>query len=153
MIDVEFPRGSLPELNTALEFTVTVDGKDVTVLAEVAQQLGDSRVRAVCMKPTDGLTRGTAGAQHRPRHPACRSATRTLGHVWNVWGDVLDADPADYADIERWDIHRPAPHFDTLEPSTRACSRPASRSSTCSPRTCRAARSACSVAPASARPC
>jgi F-type H+-transporting ATPase subunit beta len=60
VIDVEFPRGSLPELNQALEFTITVDGKDTFVLAEVAQQLGNSRVRAVCMKPTDGLKRGTA---------------------------------------------------------------------------------------------
>jgi F-type H+-transporting ATPase subunit beta len=48
VIDVEFPRGSLPEINTALEFNVTVDGKALPVLAEVAQQLGDSRVRAVC---------------------------------------------------------------------------------------------------------
>ena len=48
VIDVEFPRGALPELNTALEFTVTIDGKDVKVLAEVAQQLGDSCVRSGC---------------------------------------------------------------------------------------------------------
>jgi F-type H+-transporting ATPase subunit beta len=54
VIDVEFQPGSLPELNQALEFTLTVDGKPVTVLAEVAQQLGSSRVRAVCLKPTDG---------------------------------------------------------------------------------------------------
>ena len=60
VIDVEFPRGSLPELNTALEFTVSIDGEDIKVLAEVAQQLGDGRVRAICLKPTDGLRRGTA---------------------------------------------------------------------------------------------
>ncbi len=44
---------------------------------------------------------------------------RTLGHVWNVWGDVLDDDPANYVDMERWDIHRDAPLFDALEPSRR----------------------------------
>ena len=60
VIDVEFPRGSLPEINTALEFDITLGGDVTKVLAEVAQQLGDGRVRAVCMKPTDGLTRGTA---------------------------------------------------------------------------------------------
>ena len=54
VVDVEFPRGSLPKLNTALEFTVQVEGQSIVVLAEVAQQLGDSRVRAICMKPTDG---------------------------------------------------------------------------------------------------
>ena len=118
MIDVEFPRGSLPELNRALEFTVTVDGKDVKILAEVAQQLGDSRVRAVCMKPTDGLTRGTAvrDTGHGIRVPV---GDRTLGHVWNVWGDVLDGDNACFDDIERWEIHRPAPDFAALEPSKR----------------------------------
>jgi len=116
VVDVEFPKGSLPKLNTALEFTVQVDGKPVVILAEVAQQLGDSRVRAVCMKPTDGLTRGTAvrNLGHGLQVPV---GNRTLGHVWNVWGDVLDDDPAKYADMERWDIHRDAPLFDALEPS------------------------------------
>ena len=118
VVDVEFPRGTLPKLNTALEFTVQVDGKDVIVLAEVAQQLGDSRVRAICMKPTDGLTRGTQvrNLGHGIQVPV---GDRTLGHVWNVWGDVLDDDPAKYADMERWDIHRDAPLFDALEPSRR----------------------------------
>ena len=116
VVDVEFPRGSLPKLNTAIEFTVQVDGKPVVVLAEVAQQLGDSRVRAVCMKPTDGLTRGTPvrNLGHGIQVPV---GNRTLGHVWNVWGDVLDDDPANYADMERWEIHRDAPLFDALEPS------------------------------------
>ncbi len=118
VVDVEFPRGTLPKLNTALEFTVQVDGKPVIVLAEVAQQLGDSRVRAICMKPTDGLTRGTPvrNLGHGIQVPV---GDRTLGHVWNVWGDVLDDDPAKYADMERWDIHRDAPLFDALEPSRR----------------------------------
>ncbi|HZY08230.1 MAG TPA: F0F1 ATP synthase subunit beta, partial [Ilumatobacteraceae bacterium] len=118
VVDVEFPRGRLPKLNTALEFTVQVDGKPVIVMAEVAQQLGDSRVRAICMKPTDGLTRGTPvrNLGHGIQVPV---GDRTLGHVWNVWGDVLDDDPANYADMERWDIHRDAPLFDALEPSRR----------------------------------
>ncbi|MBM3827732.1 MAG: F0F1 ATP synthase subunit beta [Actinobacteria bacterium] len=118
VIDVEFPRGSLPELNSALEFTVQIEGKDVKVLAEVAQQLGDSRVRAVCMKPTDGLRRGTAvrNTGHGIQVPV---GDRVLGHVWNVWGEVLDDDNAKFADMERWDIHRPAPDFASLEPQKR----------------------------------
>ncbi|MFM7252873.1 MAG: F0F1 ATP synthase subunit beta, partial [Ilumatobacteraceae bacterium] len=118
VIDVEFPRGALPEINAALEFTVTIDGSPVKVLAEVAQQLGDSRVRAVCMKPTDGLTRGTAvrNTGHGIQVPV---GDKVLGHVWNVWGEALDAEPG-YADsLERWDIHRDAPGFDTLEPRAR----------------------------------
>ena len=87
VIDVEFPRGALPELNTAIEFDIVVDGATTKVLAEVAQQLGDSRVRAVCLKPTDGLKRGTPvrNTGHGIQVPV---GNRTLGHVWNVWGEV-----------------------------------------------------------------
>ena len=111
VIDVEFPRGSLPELNRALEFTVDVDGKPTTILAEVAQQLGQSRVRAVCMKPTDGLRRGTA-VRDTGRGISVPVGEKTLGHVWNVWGEVLDGDSSEFKDVERWDIHRPAPSFE-----------------------------------------
>lgn len=118
VIDVEFPRGALPQLNTALEFTVTIEGQDTQVLAEVAQQLGDGRVRAVCLKPTDGLRRGTA-VRNTGRGLTVPVGDVTLGHVWNVWGEVLDDDNAKYADLERWEIHRDAPAFDALEPSKR----------------------------------
>ena len=118
VIDVEYPRGYLPEINTALEFTITVDGKTIVVLAEVAQQLGDSRVRAVCMKPTDGLKRGTP-VRNTGRGIAVPVGDKVLGHVWNVWGEALDAEDGYADDIERWDIHRPAPNFDTLEPNAK----------------------------------
>jgi F-type H+-transporting ATPase subunit beta len=118
VIDVEFPRGSLPELNTALEFTVNIEGTDIKVLAEVAQQLGSGRVRAVCMKPTDGLRRGTP-VRNTGRGITVPVGDRVLGHVWNVWGDVLDDDNAKYSDMERWEIHRPAPDFAALEPQKR----------------------------------
>ena len=55
VVDVEFPPNTLPEINTALEFTISVDGTDTVVTAEVAQQIGDSRVRAIAMKPTDEI--------------------------------------------------------------------------------------------------
>ena len=122
VIDVEFPRGSLPELNTALEFTVSIDGEDIKVLAEVAQQLGDGRVRAICLKPTDGLRRGTA-VRNTGRGLSVPVGDKVLGHVWNAWGEVLDLDenddPAEFAAMERWDIHRPAPDFASLEPQKR----------------------------------
>ena len=45
--------------------------------------------------------------------------SKVLGHVWNVWGEALDAEDG-YADgLERWDIHRSAPGFDTLEPNAK----------------------------------
>jgi F-type H+-transporting ATPase subunit beta len=118
VIDVEFPRGALPELNTALEFTVNIGGSDVVVLAEVAQQLGEGRVRAVCMKATDGLRRGTP-VRNTGKGLSVPVGDRVLGHVWNVWGEVLDDDNAKFADMERWEIHRPAPDFASLEPQKR----------------------------------
>ena len=118
VIDVEFPRGALPELNSAIEFTVELEGESTTVLAEVAQQLGDGRVRAICMKPTDGLVRGAPvrNTGHGIQVPV---GDKVLGNVWNVWGEALDTQPEGIDEIERWDIHRPAPTFDALEPSAR----------------------------------
>ena len=75
VVDVEFPRGHLPEINTAVELDVTMDGESSKIVAEVAQQIGDSRVRAICLQPTDGLTRGAPVRNTRPRHRRCRSAT------------------------------------------------------------------------------
>jgi F-type H+-transporting ATPase subunit beta len=118
VIDVEFPRGSLPELNNAIEFDIVIDGEPVPVLAEVAQQLGDGRVRAICMKPTDGLVRGTAvrNIGHGITVPV---GEKVLGNVWNVWGEPLDHIPEGFLEMERWEIHRDAPPFDALEPSAR----------------------------------
>ncbi len=118
VIDVEFPRGSLPELNSAVEFDVELESGTVKVLAEVAQQLGNSRVRAICLKPTDGLVRGTPvrNLGHGIQVPV---GDKVLGHVWNVWGEPLDEAPEGFAEMERWDIHRDAPDFDALEPSAR----------------------------------
>src|SRR5580658_2773716 len=60
VIDVEFPPHALPEINMAVEVDIEIDGKKLSVTAEVAQQIGDGRVRCVCMSPTDGLMRGQA---------------------------------------------------------------------------------------------
>ncbi len=117
VIDAEFPPGALPEINTALEFDIIVDGEAQAVKAEVAQQLGDSRVRAIAMKPTDGLQRG-AEVRNTGAGITVPVGDVTLGHVWNVIGEPLDV-TADQVDIgDRWEIHRPAPAFDSLEPSS-----------------------------------
>ena len=118
VVDVEFPRGALPELNSAVEFDITLEGETITVMAEVAQQLGDWRVRAVCLKPTDGLVRGTPvrNLGHGITVPV---GDKVLGHIWNVWGQPLDEAPEGFDQMERWEIHRDAPAFDALEPSAR----------------------------------
>ena len=118
VIDVEFPPDALPDINTALSFEVVIDGEPTTIMAEVAQQLGDSRVRAVALKPTDGLTRGTA-VKNTGAGITVPVGDVTLGHVWNVTGESLDV-PTDTLEIDtRWEIHRPAPTFDSLEPSAK----------------------------------
>ena len=114
VIDVEFPPHALPEINYAVQVDLELDGKKVTVTAEVAQQIGDGRVRCVCMQPTDGLVRGAA-VRNTGRGISVPVGDVVLGHVFNVLGEPLDT-PDIGAVSERWDIHRPAPAFDQLEP-------------------------------------
>ncbi|MGB2758187.1 MAG: F0F1 ATP synthase subunit beta [Acidimicrobiia bacterium] len=116
VVDMQFPQDALPEINSALEFDIELEGDTITVTAEVAQQLGDGRVRAICMKPTDGLRRNTPvrNLGHGIQVPV---GDGVLGHVWNVIGEPLDTDGVMPGGIEdHWDIHRDAPAFDQLEP-------------------------------------
>jgi len=113
VIDVEFPPHALPEINYAVQVDLDLDGKTVTVTAEVAQQIGEGRVRCVCMQPTDGLVRG-APVRNTGRGISVPVGDVVLGHVFNVLGEPLDTD--DIGEVtERWDIHRDAPTFDQLE--------------------------------------
>ena len=86
-------------------------------MAEVAQQIGRGRVRAVALKPTDGLTRG-AVVTNTGAGITVPVGDVTLGHVWNVIGEPLDVAPSEVSIDERWSIHRPSPDFDALEPSS-----------------------------------
>ena len=116
VVDVEFPPDAVPAINTALEMTITVDGEDIPVRSEVAQQIGDSRVRAICLKPTDGLTRGTP-VRNLGSGLTMPVGDGVLGHVTNVIGEPLDVPELDASKIDAyWDIHREAPDFDALEP-------------------------------------
>ncbi|MGH9057249.1 MAG: F0F1 ATP synthase subunit beta, partial [Acidimicrobiales bacterium] len=114
VVDVEFPPGTLPEINHAVEMEIDVDSERIKVVAEVAQQIGEGRVRCICLKPTDGLRRGTAvtNTGHGITVPV---GDAVLGHVFNVTGVPLDTDQIAEPD-DFWEIHRPAPPFDELEP-------------------------------------
>ena len=114
VVDVEFPPHALPEINHAVEMDLNLDGETVTVVADVAQQIGDGRVRCVCMKPTDGLVRG-AVVRQTGRGITVPVGDAVLGHVFNVLGQPLDTN--DIGPVEdRWEIHRNPPAFDQLEP-------------------------------------
>ncbi|MHB1851140.1 MAG: F0F1 ATP synthase subunit beta, partial [Acidimicrobiales bacterium] len=85
-----------------------------TVTAEVAQQIGEGRVRCICMRPTDGLVRG-APVRNLGRGLTVPVGNAVLGHVFNVLGEPLDTD--DIGEVaDHWEIHRPPPDFDQLEP-------------------------------------
>ncbi|HYZ97817.1 MAG TPA: F0F1 ATP synthase subunit beta, partial [Acidimicrobiales bacterium] len=116
VVDVEFPADAVPAINTALEMTVTVEGEGIAVRAEVAQQIGESRVRAICLRPTDGLTRGTP-VRNLGTGLTMPVGDGVLGHVTNVMGEPLDVPELDPSTIDdHWEIHREAPEFDALEP-------------------------------------
>ena len=112
VVDVEFPRGSLPEIYDAVE--VQREGDDPLVL-EVEKHLGENWVRCVAMDSTDGLQRGlpvaaTGAPIQVPVGPS------TLGRVFNVLGRPIDELGPVESEIY-YPIHRPAPVF--AEQSTR----------------------------------
>src|SRR6478735_8727606 len=117
VVDVEFPADQMPDIYNALLVDTTVNGETRTMTMEVALQIGDNLVRAIALKPTDGMQRG---AEVRDTGTAISVPVGdvTKGHVWNVTGDVLDVDPSTVEITERWPIHRDPPKFDALEPRT-----------------------------------
>jgi F-type H+-transporting ATPase subunit beta len=113
-VDVEFPSDKLPQMLNALTIKAD-DGSVITV--EVAQHLGNNRVRAISMQSTDGLRRGmevvdTGSPITVPVGP------QVLGSVFNLLGKCLNSDkPLPSPDL-RWPIHRPAPVFVQQKPAT-----------------------------------
>jgi F-type H+-transporting ATPase subunit beta len=114
VVDVEFPPDSLPEILNAIEINFSLLGEDLMVLAEVAQHLGGSKIRAIALAPTDGMTRG-AEVTDTGSPIMVPVGDQTLGHIFNVWGDSLDAPDQDFSD-PRWPIHRTPPAFADVEP-------------------------------------
>jgi F-type H+-transporting ATPase subunit beta len=117
VIDAEFAAGSLPEINYALKIRREgVEGQRSVITAEVAHHIGLSRVRAVCLQPTDGLTRG-ARAINTGAPVAVPVGREVLGRVLNVLGEFIDKGRRVEVK-ERWPIHREPPEFSDLEPKT-----------------------------------
>ena len=116
VVDVEFPRGAVPELFNALHAEVTLPSVAKTLTLEVAQHLGDNLVRTISMQPTDGLVRG-APVSDTGKPISVPVGDVVKGHVFNALGDCLDA-PGTGRDGEQWGIHRKPPAFDQLEGKT-----------------------------------
>jgi F-type H+-transporting ATPase subunit beta len=115
VVDAEFPSDDLPLIHTALEIDRTLDGLSDTIVCEVAQHIGESTVRAIAMKPTDGLVRGVS-IRNTGRPITMPVGEKVLGHVFNVLGEPLDTDEVDAEDY--WPIHRDSPKFEDLEART-----------------------------------
>jgi len=117
VVDVEFPPAELPEINTALTMDVTFEGETRRITCEVAQHIGDSTVRTIALRPTDGLVRG-APVENTGSPITVPVGEGVLGHVYNVIGQPLDTTPDQVQPSDWWPIHRDAPPFEELEPKS-----------------------------------
>jgi F-type H+-transporting ATPase subunit beta len=108
VVDVEFAPGELPDIYTALNIESKDDhGNPLTLVTEVQQHLGNSRVRSVAMDGTDGLVRGMK-VQNTGAPIRVPVGKATLGRILNVLGKPVD-EQGDVNAEEHWPIHRPAP--------------------------------------------
>ncbi len=117
VVDIEFPHESIPEVYNALETTITIGKESSTLTLEVAQHLGDDLVRAIALKPTDGLVRGQE-VRDTGNPIMVPVGDVTKGKVFNVTGEILNGGSEKIEVKERWPIHRKPPAFDQLESKT-----------------------------------
>jgi F-type H+-transporting ATPase subunit beta len=111
-VDIQFPEGQIPVIYTAVR--ITSEGFNVPapidIIVEVAQHIGEGRVRTIALKPTDGLVRGMK-AESLGRPVTVPVGKQTLGRVMNVIGE-----PVDYRGPIKTEktlpIHRLAPEFE-----------------------------------------
>ena len=112
VLDIRFADDHLPELLSAIE----VPNGENTIVAEVAQHIGDNVVRCIAMSSTDGLQRGTeavdtGAAISVPVGEEC------LGRVFNLLGQPID-EAGPIVTAEKWPIHRDAPSYEEQQPAT-----------------------------------
>ena len=112
VIDVEFPAAAIPRVYDAL----LVEGEGVETTLEVQQQLGDGVVRTIALGSTDGLQRGL-NVNNTGAPISIPVGAGTLGRIMNVLGEPIDERGA-IASAETMAIHREAPAFTDLSPST-----------------------------------
>ncbi|WP_457096788.1 F0F1 ATP synthase subunit beta [Lysobacter sp. P5_B9] len=104
VVDVEFPRESVPKVYDALK----VQGTDITL--EVQQQLGDGVVRTIALGSTAGLKRNLV-TENTGKAISVPVGAGTLGRIMDVLGNPIDeAGPVVHSDA--WEIHRAAPSYE-----------------------------------------
>ena len=112
VLDIRFADGQLPQLLSAIE----VPQGNHTIVAEVAQHIGDNVVRCIAMSSTDGLRRGVE-AIDTGTPISVPVGEQCLGRVFNLLGQPIDNKPAAEA-AEYWPIHRSAPAYEEQQPAT-----------------------------------
>ena len=112
VVDVKFEAGRLPKINEAL--AVMVDGKRRVM--EVAQHIGNDRVRCIMLSESEGLARGMTAMAYGLgiQVPV---GTCTLGRMFNVLGEPIDNGEPMEKGVTRWPIHRKAPSFAQQQPA------------------------------------
>ncbi|MEG2638963.1 MAG: F0F1 ATP synthase subunit beta, partial [Clostridiales bacterium] len=122
VVDIEFPPGQLPDIYNALTIKSADQdseesrAKNLSITLEVMQHLGNDTVRTVALSSTDGLQRGVK-AIDTGAPITIHVGEETLGRMFNVIGDPIDGKPQ-IETKQMYPIHRPAPVFADLEPST-----------------------------------
>jgi len=117
VVDVDFPTGDLPAINTALRLTnKSIDPRENNLVLEVAQHLGDRSCRTIAMDSTDGLVRGQK-VMNTGKMITTPVGDAVLGRILNVIGEPID-EAGPIGEKVSWEIHRPAPKFE--DQSTKA---------------------------------
>lgn len=120
VVDIEFPPDAIPAQFNALTVEIDMRGQGegeglTTLTMEVEQHLGDNMVRAIALKPTDGLVRG-ARVRDTGGPIVVPVGDVTKGHVFNVTGECLNLEKGETLEVEEtWPIHREPPSFDKLQ--------------------------------------
>ena len=110
VVDVEFPRESVPKVYDALKV------QNTAITLEVQQQLGDGVVRCIALGSTDGLKRNLL-ADNTGRAISVPVGIGTLGRIMDVLGNPIDEAGAVKSDTT-WEIHRAAPSYEDQAATT-----------------------------------
>ncbi|MDL2276674.1 F0F1 ATP synthase subunit beta [Breznakia sp. OttesenSCG-928-G09] len=113
VVDILFASEHLPKLLNAID--IPLDGKE-SLVVEVAQHIGDERVRCIAMGSTDGLVRGMA-AIDTGAPISVPVGKEVLGRMFNVLGREIDEKPPLADSVKKMPIHREAPSFDEQQTS------------------------------------
>ncbi len=112
-VDIRFAQGELPSIMNAIR--VEDANREMQVIVEVAQHIGNDMVRCVGMSSTDGLVRGMK-ANDLGGPISVPVGEQVLGRIFSVLGETIDGKGEVANPEQRWPIHRPSPSFESQVP-------------------------------------